>query len=228
MAKCPECGKPIPDGEKDCLSCAEESMNLSTGVTAHINLLKKKIEIEPLNAQYHMDLADIYQQYGYPKHALGEYEKAANADKKNFDAQIKSAHLYLKFRKLSQAENAFRTGLDINPESTESLIGLFRTLYLQDRTEEAIVLCEQIVKTKPGNVEFHILLKNLYNNKGDKEKALRELLILKSLSPESEQFIREIAAYYQKENNMEKVGEYYKKMLAMNIKDIGLGFQGSR
>ncbi|MGB3340458.1 MAG: tetratricopeptide repeat protein [bacterium] len=225
MATCPECRKPIPEGHNECLSCAEESMNLSTSVTAHINLLKKKIEKEPLNAQYHMALADIYQQYGYLKQALSEYEKAANADVKNIDAQIKSAHLYLKFRKLSQAENAFRAALHINPKSTESLIGLFRSLYLQDRTEEAIVLCEKIVKSRPSNVEFHILLKNLYNNKGDKEKALSELLILESLSPESEQFVKEIAFYYQKENNMEKAKEYYNKMSNMNIRDIELGFQ---
>jgi tetratricopeptide (TPR) repeat protein len=225
MANCPECGKPIPEGHNECPVCAEESMNLSTSVTAHINLLKKKIEKEPLNAQYHMDLAAIYQQYGYLKQALSEYIKAVNADARNFDAQIKSAHLYLKFRNLSPAENAFRAALQINPKSTEALIGLFRSLYLQDRTKEAIVLCEKIVKSKPGNVEFHILLKNLYNSSGDKEKALSELLILESLSPESEQFIREIAGYYQKENNMEQAREYYKKMFNMNIIDIELGFQ---
>jgi tetratricopeptide (TPR) repeat protein len=225
MANCPECGKPIQAGQDECPFCAEESMNLSTSVTAHVNLLKKKIEKEPLNAQYHLDLADIYKEYGYLKQALTEYEKAVNADAKIFDAQIKSAHLYLKFRKLSQAENAFRAALHINPESTESLIGLFRALYLQDRTEEAIVLCEKIVISKPSNVEFHILLKNLYNNKGNKEKALRELLILESLSPESEQFVKEIALHYQKENNMDKAKEYYKKMLDMNIKDIELGFK---
>ena len=225
MANCPDCGKPIPDGQDECPSCAEEQINLSTSVTAHINLLKKKIEKEPLNAQYHLDLGGIYEQYRYLKHALSAYEKAVNADNKNFDAQIKSAHLFLKFRKLTRAEKAFRAALLINPKSTESLIGLFRALYLQDRTEEAIVLCERIVKAKPGNLEFHILLKNLYNNKGDKEKALKELLILESLSPESEQFVRELAHYYQKENNMDKAEEYYLKMYAMNIRDMQLGFE---
>jgi len=228
MANCPECGREIPDGEDECPSCAEESMNLSTSVTAHINLLKKKIEKEPLNAQYHIDLANIYQEYGYLKRALSEYEKAVNADVKNFEGQIKSAHILLKYRKISQAENAFRAALQIKPGSTEALIGLFRALYLQDRTEEAIVLCEKIVKSKPGNVEFHILLKNLYNNKGDRNKVLSELLILESLSPESEQFVKEIALHYRTDNNMEKAKEYYKKMLDMNIKDIELGFQIGR
>lgn len=222
---CPECGKPIPTGQDECPTCAEEPMNLSTGVTAHINLLKKKIEKEPLNAQYHIELADIYQEYGYLKHALGEYVKAASADANNYDAQIRSAQIYLKFRELTQAENAFRVSLHINPKSTEALIGLFRAMYLQDKTDGAIVLCEKIVKTKPENVEFHILLKNLYNNKGEKEKALTELLKLESLSPESEQFVKEIALHYQKENNMEKAKEYYDKMLSMNVRDIELGLQ---
>jgi tetratricopeptide (TPR) repeat protein len=225
MADCPQCGKPIPEGQDECPYCAEEKMDLSTSVTAHINLLKKKIEKEPLNAQLHIDLAEIYQQYGYLQQALAEYEKAVNADIRNYAAQTRSAHLYLKFKKVGQAENAFRAALQINPGSLEALIGLFRTLYLQNRTDEAIVLCEKIVTSKPDNVEFHILLKNLYNSKGDKEKALKELLILESLSPDSEQFVKEIALYYQKAGDMDKAHEYYKKMSDRRIKDIVLGIQ---
>lgn len=225
MENCPECGKPIPEGLQYCPSCIEKPVDLSAEIMAHINLLKKKIEKEPLNAKLHLDLAEIYQKHSYNKQALSEYEKAVHADVKNFDAHIKSAHIYLKFRETKKAENAFRAALHVNPKSTESLIGLFRTYYLQDRTEEAIVLCEKIVRSKPDNVEFHILLKNLYNKKGNKEKFLIELLKLESLSPDSEQFVREIALHYQNENNMEKAKEYYHKMLNLNIEDIDLGFQ---
>jgi tetratricopeptide (TPR) repeat protein len=181
MENCPECGKPIPEGLQYCPSCIEKPVDLSAEIMAHINLLKKKIEKEPLNAKLHLDLAEIYQKHSYNKQALSEYEKAVHADVKNFDAHIKSAYIYLKFRETKKAENAFRAALHINPKSTESLIGLFRTYYLQDRTEEAIVLCEKIVRSKPDNVEFHILLKNLYNKKGNKEKFLIELLKLESL-----------------------------------------------
>lgn len=225
MNNCPECGKPIPAGLQYCPSCIEKPRDFSTEVTAHINLLKRKIEKEPLNAQLHIELADIYHKHASQKQALSEYEKAINANANNFDAQIKSAHIYLKFGETSKAEDAFRAALHISPKSTESLIGLFRTYYLQDRTEEAIALCEKIVEFKPNNIEFHILLKNLYNKKGDKEKAFDELLKLEALSPDSEQFVKEIALHYQKENKMEKAKEYYDKMLNMDIKDIDLGYQ---
>jgi tetratricopeptide (TPR) repeat protein len=225
MKTCPACGEPIPEGQEKCPSCGKRPMNLGVEVTAHINLLKKKIEKEPSNTKLHIDLADLYQKHSLLNEALSEYQKAVAVDAKNFLAQFKSAHIFLKFKKFNKAESAFRAALHINPKSTESLIGLFRTYYLQNRIAEAIALGEKIVKSKPDNVEFHVLMKNLYNRKGSKEKALLELQKLESLIPDSKQFIKEIALHYRKENNLEKMIEYYHKMQNVEIEDIDLGFQ---
>lgn len=223
MANCPECGTPIPEGQEKCPACGEIPMNLSTTTAAHINLLKKKLEKEPTDAKLLIELGDLYYKHKFPREALNHYQKAAKAHVSNYDAQIKSAHLFLRFRELDNSEHAFRTALHINPKSSEALIGLFRTYYLADRTTEAIVLGEKIIQSKPDSVEFHMLLKNLYSRKGDKEKTLQELLELVSLVPNNEQVVKELAALYKNENNMEKLAEYYHKMLDMNIEDVELG-----
>ncbi len=224
MANCPKCGKPIPDGQEKCPTCGVGPLDLSAGTTAHINLLKKRLEQDPTNTKLYIELGDIYQKHGAFNEALIQYQEAVKVDAKNFDAQSKSAHIFLRFRELDKAERAFVASLHIKPTSMESLVGLFRAYYLQNKTAEAIVIGEKIVKSKPNNVEFHLLMKNLYNQKGDKDKAFIELLKLESLTPNNEKIIKEIALYYKNENNMKKLIEYYNKMTSMQIDDIDLGF----
>ncbi len=225
MANCSQCGAQIPEGQEKCPSCGTRPMDLSVVATAHINLLKKKIEKEPSNARFHVELGDVYHKNNYPSEALAEYQKAVAIDANNYSAQIKSAQLYLSFKKYSEAESAFRTALHIDPRSTESLVGLFRTHYLQNKAEEAVVLGEKIVQVKPDNVEFHMLLKNLYQRKGNKEKALAELLMLETLTPNNELVVSEIATYHKETKNIEKMIEYYHKLLNLKIEDVDLGFE---
>jgi len=225
MDKCSQCGASVKEKDKTCGSCGAILIPLSVEVASHINLLRKKIESEPSNVKLYIDLGDLYQRYDLLSEALNEYQKAMKVDANNFDAHSKSAIIYLKLKDLGKAEGSFRTALHINPKSEESLIGLFRTYYLQNKTVEAIALGEKIVKSKPDSVEFRMLLKNLYKQKGDKEKVLMELQKLESLIPNNQQVIKEIAQYYKDQNNMEGLIKYYKKMLEMNIEDIDLGFR---
>lgn len=223
MANCPECGTPIPEGHEKCPACGEIPMNLSANVTAHINLLKKKLAKDPSNTKLFVELGDLYYKHGFPREALNQYQNATKADASDYDAQIKSAHIFLQFRELEKSEHAFRNALHINPKSTDALIGLFRTYYLLERTTEAIVLGEKIVHLRPDSVEFHMLLKNLYHRKGDTEKTMHELHKLIALVPNNEQVVKELALLYKKENNIEKLAEYYDKMQDMRIEDIELG-----
>jgi len=225
MVNCPQCGKPIPEGQGKCLSCGVKPRGLSVVAVAHINLLKKKIEKEPSNAQLYLDLGDVYQKNGLLREAQSEFQKAVAIDANDFDTQAKLAHLYLGFKDFANAENAFRAALHIDPKSTESLIGLFRAHYLQDKTEEAIVLGEKITQAKPDNVEFHMLLKNLYTRKGDKEKAFAQLEILATLTPGNEQVVREMALHCREKNDMARVVDYYRRLLELKVVDVGLGYE---
>ncbi len=225
MTNCPQCGKPIPEGRDTCPICSEKTANLSPEIQAKILLLKKKLEQEPTSPRLYNDLGDLYQKLGLMHEAVAQYEEAIHADANNFDAHTKAAHAYFKLKEFSKAESAFRASLHVNPKSVDSLIGLFRIYYLQDKTEEAIVIGEKIVQAKPDNVEFHLLLKNMYIRKGDQAKALQQLLKLESLTPQNEHIIKELAHRYLDSNDMQKVVEYYAKLKGMKINDIELGLK---
>jgi len=224
MPHCQECGREIPEGQKKCIMCSEHTGKLNDKVLAHINLLTKKLEQDPLNTDVRMNLGELYQKNGLLEDAVNEYEKILDADASNFSAQNKYAHIHLKLKNLEKAEQGFRTAIHIDPSSTASLVGLFRTYYLQDKITEAIAVGTKLTVQKPDNVEFHMLLKNLYKQKGDTEKTLAELQILEKLAPGNENVIRELADHYKNSNDLNKVIEVYSKMMTMKVEDLDLCF----
>lgn len=73
MPNCPECGKPIPTGYKICPSCGVGSTVLKVEIAAHINLLRKKIQMDPSNARLCVELGDLYHNHGLIHEALDAY-----------------------------------------------------------------------------------------------------------------------------------------------------------
>ncbi|MGB9720045.1 MAG: PEGA domain-containing protein [bacterium] len=224
MDNCPHCGKPIKEKYKMCSACGTFLITLRTETSAHINLLRKKIESDPKDVKLRIELGGLYQKNGLLLEALDEYKIAIGIDPNNFDAHNKSALIYLKNHELNDAEKSFRSALHIAPNSEEPLIGLFRVYYLQNKIIEALALGEKILKIKPDSVEFHMLMKNLYKQKGDKEKTFHELQKLESLIPDNVEVIKEIVQYFTDQNDMERLIKYYRKMEEMKIDDIQLGF----
>ncbi len=223
MANCPYCSTPVKENYKICNTCGAFLVTLSTETTAHINLLRKKIESDPKDVNLRVELGSLYQKNGLLYEALDEYKIAISIDPNNFDAYSKSALIYLKINDLINAEFQFSSALHIKPDSEESLIGLFRVYYLQNKIIEAIAIGEKVLKIKPESVEFHMLMKNLYKQKGDIEKAFVELQKLEQLVPDNEQVIKEIVQYFTDQNDMEGLTKYYQRMEEMQIEDTKLG-----
>lgn len=225
MANCPDCNKPLPEGYKICPACGGSIVHLADEITAHINLLRKKIGREPANSKLRMDLGNLYQAHGLILEARDEFQNVAAAEPRNFDAHFKSAQIYIKLKQGDKAEKEYNAALHINPKSAPVLTGLFRSYFLQDKIDPAIILGEKILQSNPDNVEYHKLLKGLYEKKNDKEKALKELLAISALIPEDRQIIREITVHYIEINDMEKAAVYYGRMMNMAADDPLLGIR---
>jgi len=225
MASCPECGKLLPEGYKICPACGGSIVHLTDEITAHINLLRKKIEREPANSKLHMDLGSLYQTHGLALEARDEYQHVIAVDPRNFSVHFKLAQIFIKLKQGEKAEKEYNAALHINPRSVEVLTGLFRSYFLQGKIDPAIIIGEKILQSKPDNVEYHKLMKELYGKKNDKEKVLKELLTLSALIPEDRQVIREITVHYIEINEMEKAAVFYGRMMNMAADDPFLGIR---
>jgi len=224
MDRCPECGASVKEDDKTCSACGVMLTTLKIEIAAHINLLRKKIERDPSNIKLYIDLGDLFKEHKFIKEALAEYQKAAKIDNTNFDVHFKSAKIYFELKELGKAEEAFRAALHINPKSSEALKGLFRTYYFQKRVEETIVVGERIVQAEPNNLEIHRLLKELYSQKGDKDKVLMELEKMESHLPGNIRLIKEIVTIYEERKDVTKSLLYYQKIHELDAKDVDACF----
>lgn len=182
MNKCPHCGAMIKENYKICSECGTILITLSTETTVHINLLRMKIEGQPKDVKLRLELGGLYQKHELLYETLDEYKTVIGLDPNYYEAHYKSAIIYLKLKDLNRAENGFHTALDVNLQSEEALIGLFRVYYLENKIIEAITLGERIVKLKPDSIEYpgyQIFIQNINIPANDTVDLLKELILPK-------------------------------------------------
>lgn len=225
MKYCAECGAEIPEGQSTCPTCGAKPVAVADVAAAHINLMKLRAERDPANQALRAELADLYAKHGLVGDALAEYQKIMQADPKNYAIQIRIAQILYNFEDLAKAEAAFRAALHLNPKDRAPVLGLFRIYYIQNKLDEAIALGEKLVAAEPGNAEYRVMLKNLYEKKGDPAKVFQELAALDAITPNNEQVIRNLARHHRDHGEWEKSAQYYNRLVSLGYDDPGLGTQ---
>ncbi len=187
--------------------------------------MKLRVERDPANAKLRTELAELYFKNGLIGDALAEYKKIAEFEPANYHAHLRYAQILFDFKHLDQAAAAFRSALHINPKDPVPLVGLFRIFYLQHKTDEAIALGEKLIAAEPANVEYHIMLKNLYQQKGDEAKTVQILNKLETIVPNNEQVIRDLMHHYWQGGEWEKARSYYERLIKIGQDDAEFGCQ---
>lgn len=228
MKYCAKCPAEIPEGHTVCPACGAKPVTVPDVTAAHINLMKLRVERDSANVKLRTELAELYFKNGLIGDALAEYKKIAESEPGNYHAHLRCAQILFDFKHLDQAAAAFRSALHINPKDPVSLLGLFRIFYLQHKTDEAIALGEKLIAAEPANVEYHLMLKNLYQQKGDEVKTMQILNKLEAIVPNNEQVIRDLIHHYRKSGEWEKARSYYDRLIGIGQDDVEFGCQLGR
>jgi len=223
MLKCPNCGSATNESQKFCTKCGTKIERVSSEISAKIDILKKKIEKDTLNAELYIQLGEIYYQNGLFKEALFEYQKAMNIDDTNYDANIKSGDVYLKLKEIEKAETSYKRALAIDSKSQDARIGLFWTYYTQNKIEEAVKIIKEI-DTKLRNLDIHKALKDMYLKKENRDKAFTEMKAIYTFAPDNLDNLKEMAENYQEKGDDDNAFECYQKVLELDSEDIDARF----
>ena len=224
MAKCQKCGNELKGGAKFCSKCGAKVILISPEVTAKIEILRRRIEKDPLDPRLYVEIGAIYLENGLFQEALIEYQKAVSIDNSYFDAHLNSGKVYLELRELEKSERSYQKAFSLKPDSADARLGLFRAYHLQNKLEQAIEVGEEVIKTDPGNLEVHKILKEMYDKKGMKEKVLKELEIISSLAPEDKESLKELSELYAERGETEKEFKCYERVFELDPKDIETRF----
>ena len=129
-------------------------------------------------------------QSAYYEGALGQFQKAVDADPKNADAYYNLASTYHQLGKLhkrdtdfTQAESNYHRALDNDPNHEECYRGLAVLLVDRGHPDQAKELLELWAQRSPGMPGPKIELARLAEEQGDKQAAQQRLIEAVSIDP---------------------------------------------
>lgn len=91
------------------------------------------------------------------------------------------AYGYLQQGLLLSAEIAYRNALVFEPDNTDWILGLAKTLLDSLKYDETVLLLDDMLKTQPTNADLWLFQANGYIGKGDMKRAAANLEIVRRL-----------------------------------------------
>jgi tetratricopeptide (TPR) repeat protein len=166
----------------------DEAMNTGRPeyVQHAIEEYKAAINADPSSPRLYNGLADLYFRTGRTHDAENSARQVLKTDADNIDAHKLLGRIYL--RQLSEDQNASSAGPTAQP-SANSL-------------DPAITEYEKLIQLQPHSVEEHMVLGQLYLMKHQQAKAEQQFQTARSIEPESEEVILNLARVYAENNNL--------------------------
>jgi predicted Zn-dependent protease len=147
----------------------------------------KALSIDQENIWYLAMLAGLYYQEKNLDSAIIYYEKAVNYFPEKENLQLTLGNLYSednKFEKANSIFDSFDKKYGVNEKSTLSSI---KNLMAEGKYDDALVKTYSLLKEYPDEVLFNGLLADIYQSKGDGEKALEVYNQLLERNPDNPQ-----------------------------------------
>jgi tetratricopeptide (TPR) repeat protein len=156
-----------------------------------LNLLPQAIEVDkqaiifkPDYPEAHYNLGVVYDKLARSDEAIESYNQAIRIRPNYAKAYLGLGVVYGKLSRPAEAIEAYKQAIKIEPDLAEAYNNLGVVYGRLGRWPDAIEACKNAVRIKPAYAEAHANLGNAYLAIGDKNSALAEYNILKSLNSE--------------------------------------------
>ena len=177
-------------------------------------------------AYFHAAMAGMYEDEAmntgrpeFVQHAVEEYKAAINADPSSSQLYNGLADLYFRTGRAHDAETTARQVLKTDPNNIDALKLLGRVYLRQlgedqnagstsqaqpnsNTVDQAIATYEKLIELQPRSVEQRMVLGQLYLMKHQQAKAEQQFQTARSIEPESEEVILNLARVYAENNNL--------------------------
>jgi len=147
-----------------------------------IEACKKAVGINPDYADAHCNLGFAYGNLGRWPEAIDASKQAIRIRPDYAEAHCNLGVAYYKLGRYQEAIEEFRQAVKIRPDYADAHYNLGNAYGKLGRHQEAIDAFKQAVRIKPDDAEAHCNLGFAYLEMGDKNSALAEYNILKSLN----------------------------------------------
>jgi tetratricopeptide (TPR) repeat protein len=142
------------------------------------------LQINPNSAEIHNNLGNALAQEGKIQEATSHFTQALQINPNFAEAHNNLGNVLAQQGKIQEAANHYSQALRINPYYAEAHYSLGEFLVRQGKLQEGIFHLTQALRTKPDLAEAHFSLGIAYLRTGNREWAMEEHKILKTINPD--------------------------------------------
>ena len=113
--------------------------------------------------------------------AKDAYERALEADPHHADAHVNLGRLLHEQGATADAERHYRAAVEADPEHNTAAFNLGVALEDLGRIDDALAAYAKAIALDPDNADAHYNLAGIYEQRGDKQAALRHLKVYRTL-----------------------------------------------
>lgn len=185
-----------------------------------IELYKMVLEENKDVAVAHYELGTLYALTGQEEKAVDHLAASVAMDPGNkwyFESYTDVLMMQQDFK---TARSILKDRIRSEDENVEILYKLANVYYLDGKSRKAIKTLERIEEEHGFSEKITLLKANIYENKGDFQKALREVNEILELFPESIQFHVVAAELAMKSKNEDLAASYYQEVFELDSLNI--------
>ena len=149
------------------------------------------------SAEADMLAGEAYDELKNDAGAIAEFQAAVKADPTTPDVHFGYGYLLWRLLRFDEAEKAFQSELENNPEHALALAYLGDTEIRLNHSDQAVPHLEHAVRIQPSVTIAHLDLGIIYEGQGRKDDAVRELKTAERLSPDDPSIHWRLGRFYQ-------------------------------
>ena len=190
-----------------------------------VEYLSKAVKLDPDNYYYNMVLASLYKDVDQKEEAIDIYNRLLEMHPQKTDLYMALAEVYNDNGDLEKAIEALDE-LEKNVGIRESItLNKFRLYSMLSKKEEAFDEIKNIIKKNPDNLNYIILLGDVYMQDNQLEKSLEQYEKVKAIDPELPALVISMVNYYEKSGNPELAQEEIRNALISPMFDVEMKMQ---
>ena len=143
-----------------------------------IKVYKRMIAEIPNSDECYFDLANLYIYQRNYTEALKTYTKIENIFGQSLELTRQKQQIYLRENKLDKAIEEGDKLIQAFPDDNDIKVAHAEFLYTNRKEEDAIKILEEVVKEDPNNPNSHLILADIYQMRGQQDRANAELVMV--------------------------------------------------
>jgi len=152
------------------------------------------IRVRPDYAAAYNNLGTIYNSLNRYEDAISVFKSAIKIEPNLAETYCNLGFAYGKLGRYEEAADAFEQAIKLKPDYADAYYNLGIMHYQNGRYNESIEACKNTLKIQPGYTEAHYVLGICYTALGEKESAMAEYKILRTLDDSlADELFKEIA-----------------------------------